>query len=153
MKSQKKQIYRKAVFIVVYRINQETKKPEYILLKRKLHWKGWEFPKGGIDKNETILQTVKRETKEETGFKPMKIINFNIKVKYKYAKILKDRPSVIGQTYHLLAAEINPKDNKIKMDTTEHSSFIWLPFKEAIKKLTWNNQKKALRIVNSRLEK
>lgn len=148
----KKQTYRKAVFIVVYRINQE-KKPEYILLKRKLHWKGWEFPKGGIDKNETVIQTVKRETMEETGSRPIKIINFHIKGSYKYTKILKDRPDIIGQSYTLTAAEINLEGNKIKLDRKEHSAYTWLPFKKAIKKLTWNNQKKALRIVNNRLEK
>jgi len=42
--------YRKAVFVLLY---SKTKKwIEYLLLKRKLHWKGWEFPKGKIEPGE-----------------------------------------------------------------------------------------------------
>jgi 8-oxo-dGTP pyrophosphatase MutT (NUDIX family)/predicted double-glycine peptidase len=146
--------YRPAVFIVVYRINQETKEPEYILLKRKLHWKGWEFPKGGIDKNENSIQTAKRETKEETGLSPIKIMRYNINGKYVYPKLLKDRPHFKGQTYELFSASVKQKSNqKIKLDPKEHSAYVWLPFKQAIKKLTWSDQKKCLKIVNRSLVK
>ena len=51
--------YRKAVFVVGYAKTQ--KGIEYILLKRKLHWKGWEFPKGKIDEGENKLETARRE--------------------------------------------------------------------------------------------
>ena len=50
--------YRKALFIVAYRmINNNIK---YLILKRKLHWKGWEFPKGGVELFETKKMGVKR---------------------------------------------------------------------------------------------
>ena len=39
--------YRKIVFIVTYAKLKD--KIYYLILKRKLHWKGWEFVKGGID--------------------------------------------------------------------------------------------------------
>ena len=65
--------YRKAVFIVAY--SKINNKIEYLLLKRKLHWKGWEFPKGGAEEKENNLDAVKRELKEETG---LKILNINI---------------------------------------------------------------------------
>ena len=42
--------YRKSVFIVVYR--KTEKGILYLILKRKLHWVGWEFPKGGIEPEE-----------------------------------------------------------------------------------------------------
>ena len=68
--------YRKAVFIVVYR--KEKDKILYLILKRKLHWKGWEFPKGGTEKREKLVQTLERELKEETGQSAIKIIKFNL---------------------------------------------------------------------------
>jgi 8-oxo-dGTP pyrophosphatase MutT (NUDIX family) len=148
-----KKTFRPAVFIVVYYLDKD-KKPIYILLKRKLHWKGWEFPKGGIDKNEKPIKTAKRETEEETGLSPIKIMRYNIKGRYNYHKILKDRPNFKGQTFELFSASIKQKPNqKIKLDPKEHSAYVWLPFKQAIKKLTWPNQKKCLKIVNKILMK
>jgi hypothetical protein len=42
-----KEKYRKAVFIVVYRRTKNifNKQNKLLILKRKLHWAGWEFPK------------------------------------------------------------------------------------------------------------
>jgi len=142
--------YRKAVFCVVYSINN-TGNAEYLTLKRKLHWKGWEFPKGGIGKEERILDAIKRETKEETGLSPLKIKKFNIFGKYKYNKKFPDRPGFIGQAFSLSAVEI--KKGKIILDEREHSDYKWIDFKEAIKKLTWPNQRKSLKVVNDWLVK
>jgi len=140
--------YRKAIFVITY---SETKKGiEYLLLKRKLHWSGWEFPKGGIEKEERIKSAIIREVKEETGLAPIRIIKLNFKGKYKYKKTLKDRPGILGQTFNLYAAEV--KKQKIKIDTLEHSDYKWALFKEALKKLTWLNQKKCLKIANSYLK-
>ena len=42
-----KEKYRPGIFIVTYRKNKGV--IEYIILKRKMHWSGWEFPKGGLE--------------------------------------------------------------------------------------------------------
>ena len=141
--------YRPSVFVVVYR--KEEKKIKYLLLKRKLHWTGWEFPKGGIKEKENLLQSVRREVLEETGQFPVLINKFNEKGEYKYPTLLPDRQNYMGQEYILFAAEI--KSKKIKLDKKEHSNFKWLSFKEAEKLLTYSNQKKCLRIVNNYLNR
>lgn len=141
--------YRRGVFCVVYSQNKKGK-IEYLILNRKLHWEGWEFPKGALEKRERILDAVKREVKEETGLIPLKIKKFELSGKYKYQKELKDREGVIGQTFEALcAAEV--KRGKIKLGE-EHSDYKWMNFEEAIKKLTWTNQKKCLKIVNEWLK-
>ena len=143
--------YRRGVFIVVY--IKKKNKIYYLLLKRKLHWKGWEFPKGGIEKNEKILDAVKREIKEETGWEALKIKKYNFSGKYKYKKKLLDRKNFCGQTFTLYSAEIEKtRKNKIKIDKKEHSKYKWLKFKKAIRKLTWANQKTCLKIVNQQLK-
>ena len=144
MEIKRKEKYRKGVFIIVYFKSKQN--IEYLILNRKLHWKGWEFPKGKIERFETKKIAVKRELKEETGLSPIKIKSFKEKGKYKYKKILADRPEYIGQTYSLFAVEV--KKGKIKIDKREHLDYKWVDFKNALEKLTFSNQQKCLRIVN-----
>ena len=142
----KKSGFRKSVFVVVYsKINNEVK---YLLLKRKLHWKGWEFPKGKIEPGEKKVETARRELKEETGHRALRIKKFNYSGKYNYKKTLKDRPGIIGQTFSLFAAEVKRK-GKVILDPKEHKGHRWVNFKKAMKMLKWANQRKSLRIVNS----
>ncbi len=141
--------YRKAVFIIVYsRIKNQI---YYLILKRKRHWKGWEFPKGGIEKREKISDAIKREVKEETGLNALKIKKFNISGRYKYDKDYPNRKGFGGQSFSLYDVEVEKK--KVKVDGYEHSDYKWVDFKEAIKKLKWPNQKKCLNVVNNYLLK
>ena len=143
--------YRKAIFIVAYSIVKE--KPKYLIFKRKLHWKGWEIVKGGKEKFELDKTTAKREIKEETGLRLIKLKKFKEKGQYKYKKILKDRPGIIGQTYKLFSAELKKGKISKKKLNPEHLDYEWMDFDEALKKLTWGNQKKCLKIVNEKLSK
>lgn len=139
--------YRKAVFILPYA--KAKNGIEYLLLKRKLHWKGWEFAKGKIEKGESKKQAAKRELKEETGHSELKgrVKKFNFSGRYKYHKLLHDRPGFIGQTFSLYAAEV--KKGKVSLDRKEHNDYKWVPFSAALEMLKWPNQKKSLKIVNS----
>jgi bis(5'-nucleosidyl)-tetraphosphatase len=141
--------YRKAVFIVTYKIEKNI--IIYLILKRKLHWTGWEFPKGGIEKNEHIKKTVNRELLEETGQKSNNIKSYRVSGKYNYHKILSDRPGFRGQSYKLFSAQI--KNKKIVFDKREHYSYGWYDYNQALKKLTWINQRKCLSIVDNYLNK
>ena len=141
--------FRKGIFAVVYR--KEKNNIFYLVLKRKLHWKGWEFPKGGVKGLEFIKKTVKREIFEETGQKPVKILKLSVSGKYSYDREYPERLGYIGQSYRLFAAEI--KDKKIRLDKKEHSAYKWLNFATAFKFLKWINQKKCLKIVNKSLQK
>ena len=141
---------RKGVFVVVYaKTNGEI---EYLLLKRKLHWKGWEFPKGGIDDKEHIYSAIKRELKEETGLNALRMTKFPVHGKYDYRRIFADRYGIIGQTYTLFSAEVRKRTN-IGIDKQEHSGHKWMRFEEALKLLTWKNQRQCLRAVHTSLIK
>jgi len=141
--------YRQAVFIATYAKTNEGIK--YLILKRRHHWRGWEFPKGGINFSESKKSTVRREILEETGRKTLKVKKFNFHGKYDYKKKFTERKDFIGQAYYLYAAEI--KYGKIKIDKMEHSTYVWLSFNEAVKKVTFRNQKKSLGIVNKWLKR
>ncbi len=141
--------FRQGVFIVTYA--KTEKGIRYLILKRKLHWIGWEFVKGGLKSKEKIESAIKREVKEETGQFPLNIQDYNFSGKYLYEETLPDRNSFAGQTFSLYSAEI--KKEKIKLDEKEHSDYLWVSFDETIKKLTWSNQKESLKIVDEFLKK
>ena len=140
--------YRPSVFIVAY--YREKKKILYLLLKRKLHWKGWEFPKGGVEVKEEIKKAIAREIKEETGRKAENIKEYELKGSFDYDKNFKDRPGFDGQSWSLFSAEI--KNRNIKIDKKEHSDYKWLEFEKAEKMLRWPNQKVCLNYVNKKLK-
>tara|TARA_B100000315_G_scaffold245628_1_gene271778 strand:- start:52 stop:513 length:462 start_codon:yes stop_codon:yes gene_type:complete len=141
--------FRRAVFIATYAITKEGVK--YLVLKRKFHWKGWEFPKGGINFEESKKSAVKREIIEETGRVAINLKRFNFHGKYRYKRKFSDRKDFLGQSFSLYGVEI--KYGKVKIDNMEHSEYKWLNFEDARKKLTHINQKKSLAIVNKWLEK
>ncbi len=147
-----KQKYRKALFIVTYIIDAKTPKtPRYLILKRKLHWKGYEFPKGGIEKYETKREALRREISEEVGLRILKIKKHKFRGQYSYPELLSDRPGIVGQTFSLYSVEV--KSGKVKFDKREHSGASWLSYKKAKEILTYKDQKKALTIVNDWLKK
>jgi len=124
----------------------ESGKPEYIIQKRNLHWKGWEFPKAGLEKGESKKEAARREVKEETGLDIIKVTSHKYKGKFLYPKELPDRPGMIGQTYYLYSVEV--KKGKIKIDRKEHTSARWVDYNTAMKMITYQNQKDCLKIVN-----
>jgi len=143
--------YRKGVFVVVYAM--QDKEPKYLLLRRKLHWIGWEFPKGGVNEKESFVEAVRREVKEETGLNFITLNKFNFSGKYDYPKEFADRKKISGQTIEgLYAVEIKSSQmEKIVVDEKEHSEFKWVDYQTAQKLLTWENQQQALRIVHEYL--
>jgi 8-oxo-dGTP pyrophosphatase MutT (NUDIX family) len=135
---------RKGIFMVAYSL--ESGCPEYIIQKRHLHWKGWEFPKAGIKSTESKKEAARREIKEETGLEIIRVTSHKYKGEFMYDKEFPDRPGIIGQTYFLYSVEV--KKGKIKFDKREHTSARWVNFETAIKMLTHQNQKDSLKIVN-----
>ena len=142
--------FRPGIFLVVYKTDK-TKKPEYLVLKRKLHWKGWEFTKGGKEKNESDLEAVKRELKEESGLKMISIQSYKKKGRYIYDKKTRNGRGKVGQTFKLYSVRVKP--GKVKISKLEHSGYKWADFKTAMKMLTWKNQKECLGIVNKKIGK
>ena len=146
--SPEKSGYRPSIFAVTY--CKDGKEIKYLLLKRKRHWKGWEFTKEGIEPGENPEDAVRRGIKEETGLNIKFVRKFDMQGRYLYKKKLADRPGFVGQAYSLYSVEVH--FGKVKMDEHEHSTFEWLDFDSAMKRLTWRNQKECLKIVNDYLE-
>ncbi len=123
---------------VVFR---KEKKVLYYLL---LHYKvgHWDFPKGNIEKGEELTETARREIEEETGIGDVKLIQgFKEKINYFYQRGGKK----IYKTVVFFLAETKTKEIKLSF---EHIGFEWLPYKEALDKLTFKNPKEILKKAN-----
>ena len=109
----------------------------YLLLHyREGHWG---FVKGNVEFNETEKETVIRELEEETGIRDAKFIDsFREKIKYIYVR---NGQSVSKQVIFFL---IEARTNKIRI-SSEHSDFLWMPYMDAINRITFNNSRKVLK--------
>lgn len=99
----------------------------------------WDFPKGKIEKGETIIETVNREVSEETGIQNLEIIpRFKKNIIYYYRR---DAGMIHKQVTYLLAHTLT-KDVTL---SHEHQNYVWLELEEAINKVTHNNSKNTLK--------
>jgi len=120
---------------------------KFLLLHRVLNWKGWEYPKGGIDEGENAEKTLGRELYEETGLKEFELVG---KVdEYNFLDKVHNR-EVFMQSFLVRVSS----NNKVNFDNqpveggkklVEHDDFKWcFPF-EAVKLLTHANSRRSMK--------
>lgn len=139
--------YRKCIFAVVFFKDSPT---QFLMLHRTKNWRGWEFAKGGIKEGEKEPAGLKREIKEETGAKRIKVVaKTMLFVKYRYSrKFMKDNVLFSGAKGYVFLVQIF--DKKVKIDRSEHDRYLWTSYDQARKMLTFKEQKDALKYVSKR---
>ncbi|MEM0481218.1 MAG: NUDIX domain-containing protein [Candidatus Aenigmatarchaeota archaeon] len=108
----------------------------FLLLKYPNYWG---FPKGEQEENENEIDTAKREIKEETGIEDLKFI-FGFRKEYEYSYFLKGKR--INKKAIFFLAETKQKEVKISW---EHEDYKWATLEEALKILTYEEDKKNLK--------
>ncbi len=99
----------------------------------------WDFPKGGVEKGESELQTVMREVFEETGLKDLYIVpGFRKVIEYFYRR---EGKNIHKQVVYRLAVT-KEKDVRISF---EHQGFGWFPYSEALAQASYDNSKVTLK--------
>ncbi len=131
----------KSAGAIIYRMKDGV--AHYLLL----HYPSghWEFAKGHIEKGECPEATARREIAEETGITDLRIVpGFKEYAKYFFKKSYdltgeakKKAPWVFKLVVFFLA-ETATENVKI---SPEYKGFAWLPYEEAVKKLTYKNAK------------
>ena len=107
---------------------------KYLLIKHAVG-SHWDFPKGHQEKNETPEQTALREIKEETGLTVKLIPNFSKTISYL------SEPNVKKSVTFFLATT---KESSVKICQKEIIDYVWLPYTEALVKLTYPQAKEVL---------
>ena len=111
------------------------------LTKRPL----WEFPKGGVDKGETVMQAALRELFEETGIQEteVKLVpEFERTEDYRFTAGGTQRRSLIHKQVTYFLAETTKAE--IVLSAKESSEFAWLALPDALKRLRYKERRKLL---------
>jgi 8-oxo-dGTP pyrophosphatase MutT (NUDIX family) len=111
------------------------------LTKRPL----WEFPKGGVDDGETVLQAALRELFEETGILESEVRlvpEFQRTEDYRFTSGGTQRRSLIHKQVTYFVAETTKAE--ITLSAKESSEFAWLPIADALKRLRYKERRKLL---------
>ncbi|KKR77847.1 MAG: hypothetical protein UU22_C0035G0003 [Parcubacteria group bacterium GW2011_GWA2_40_8] len=123
------------------------KRREYLLL----HYGSghWDFAKGHLEGEETAQVAAKREIYEETGLRNLRFYpDYKENIKYwmwpyrhKQARSqvsAQTKPTKILKIVTFFLAE--SLSSAVRL-SHEHSGYVWLPYKEALKMITYNSAK------------
>lgn len=98
----------------------------------------WDFPKGNKERGENHMETTRREIREETGIGDITFIDgFEKQISYKYRR----QSELISKKVIYLLARTISKDVVL---SSEHTAFVWEPYENALKKLTYKHSKEIL---------
>jgi 8-oxo-dGTP pyrophosphatase MutT (NUDIX family) len=113
------------------------------------HWSQgrWQFPKGMIEDDEKAQATARRETEEETGVKAQVIKKIDDLKIFFYD----EEKNKVFKTISLFLMSYEG-EGKREEDQEKIVAVAWLTFEEAIEKLTFGTERKALEKARKALE-
>jgi len=112
------------------------------LTKRPL----WEFPKGGVDEGETLIETATRELREETGLTSEQISivpGFQRTEDYRFSSGQGADRTLVHKRVTYFLAESSTMD--VTVSQHEISQYAWLELADAVRKLKYKERRQLLR--------
>ena len=125
-------IKEKSCGAIIYMI--KGRQPLFLLIQQRAGHYG--FPKGHVEKNETEIETARREIKEET--------NLDVNINTNFREITTYSPS-LGVMKDVVFFIATPSSLDIKVQETEVACAKWVTYDEAMKLLTHQDNKNLLK--------
>ncbi|TSD00817.1 MAG: NUDIX family hydrolase [Parcubacteria group bacterium Athens0714_25] len=131
---------------VVFR--REEGKIKYLLLQYRN--KHWSFPKGHIESGESLLETVRRETKEETGIDDLEICpGFSRRIYFYYKAVGSEREERIKskrsiRIFKRVTFFLGKTAKEKVVLSDEQIDFAWLEFDKAFERTTYSKDRSVL---------
>lgn len=99
----------------------------------------WDLAKGHVEEGEDEKETARRELEEETGIKEINFVSgFREEISYKYY-----RQGRLSNKQVVFFLATTP-EKQIKL-SHEHQDHLWLPFEDALEKLSFDNARNLLK--------
>lgn len=134
--------------VIVY---HEGEKREYLLLLSRLTKRPiWEFPKGGVDPGESLLEAALRELQEESGLAgpDIRLIDgFKHAERYRFTADGEGRRSVIHKEVTYFLAQAFRRDVRVSVE--ESLEFAWFDLDTAIKRIRYSARRELLRAADA----
>ncbi len=112
--------------------------PRYLLIRRcgEVLPGTWQMVTGGIEEGETASEAALREIQEETGLVPKFLYSAEIvETFYWHAK---DKVAFVP----VFVAFVD--EESVRLCPDEHDAYEWLSFEEAVNRLVWQEQRRAM---------
>jgi bis(5'-nucleosidyl)-tetraphosphatase len=106
----------------------------------------WDFVKGNVEVNESEIDTVLRELREETGIVATQTLNgFRERIQYFYRRQGETIQKEV--VFYLIQSETQ----KVEL-SFEHVGYTWLDYQHTLEKLTFKNARDVLQRANAFLQ-
>lgn len=131
--------------VIVFHEREEGRR--YLLLLSRLTKRPlWEFPKGGVDPGETVLEAALRELQEESGLvgPDIRLVpGFEHSERYRFTAGKGESRIIIHKEVHYFLARANRTD--IRVSAKETLEFAWLGLESAARHLRYAGRRQILR--------
>ncbi len=144
---------RRPIQIAIYISRTINSKREYLLLHRTPESGGfWQGVTGGVEDEETILETATRELYEETGFDGVTIRQVEYEGSFPVPESMKHHygAEVELLTEYVFIAEVD-SDSEPVIDPAEHTEYKWVSYEVALGMLHFLSNIQALRLCQEKL--